>query len=359
MGLGEQWKSVIAMVFVNLAFAVVNVLFKKVIDGGTNHMVIVTYRFLIAAIFLAPIAYYFERTSRHKLTFHVLCYLFIGALVGLTLTQCLFLLGLGYTSSSFSCAFLNTVPVNTFILALPFGLEKVNMKSKAGKAKVLGAIICMGGAMVLCLYKGVPLKNIHDMTDSMNQSHTKANSNETQRWIVGSMFLMAACLSFSSWFLLQSKIGKTYPCKYSSNAIMTFFAAIQSGLVSLLFERDVGMWVLKDNLEILSVIYAGVVSSGLSYVIMSWCVKQRGPVFTAAFTPFTQIFAAMFDISILHDQIYLGSVIGSVLVISGLYILLWGKSNEVEEFTVKQTQLKEDENGNIDVELQVPVTIKS
>ncbi|XP_065864435.1 WAT1-related protein At3g30340-like isoform X2 [Euphorbia lathyris] len=335
MGWRDQWKSVFAMVFVNFTFAVVNVLFKKVLDRGTNHMVIVTYRFIISAIFLAPISCYLER---------------------LTLTQCLFLLGLGYTSTTFSCAFLNTVPVNTFILALPFGLERVNLKKKAGKAKVLGAVICMGGAILLCLYKGVPLKNIDEPTDI--PSHV-ANSNTTQRWIVGSMFLMAACLSFSSWFLLQAKIGKTYPCQYSSTAILTFFAAIQSALISLIFERDLGMWVLKGKLEILSVIYAGVVTSGLCYVIMSWCVKQRGPVFTAAFTPFTQIFAAMFDVSILHDQIYLGSVIGSVLVISGLYILLWGKSNEAEEFTVKQTQLKEDVNGIGDVELQVPVTIKS
>ena len=50
----------------------------------------------------------------------------------------------------------------------------------------------------------------------------------------------------------------------------------------------------------------GMVASGLCYVLMSWCVKQRGPVFTAAFTPFVQIFVAMFDFSVLHEQIHLG-----------------------------------------------------
>lgn len=48
------------------------------------------------------------------------------------------------------------------------------------------------------------------------------------------------------------------------------------------------------------------VGSGLCYVGMSWCVKKKGPVFTAAFTPVTQIFVAMFDFSVLHEQIYLG-----------------------------------------------------
>lgn len=50
----------------------------------------------------------------------------------------------------------------------------------------------------------------------------------------------------------------------------------------------------------------GMVASGLCFVGMSWCVKQKGPVFTAAFNPSVQIFVAIFDFSILHAQIYLG-----------------------------------------------------
>lgn len=49
------------MVAVNLGFAAVNVLFKKILDHGANHLVIVAYRQLIAAIFLAPIAFFVER----------------------------------------------------------------------------------------------------------------------------------------------------------------------------------------------------------------------------------------------------------------------------------------------------------
>jgi len=51
------------------------------------------------------------------------------------------------------------------------------------------------------------------------------------------------------------------------------------------------------------------VGSGLCYVAMSWCVKQRGPVFTAAFTPLLQIFVAALDFSILKEEIYSGRLI--------------------------------------------------
>lgn len=50
----------------------------------------------------------------------------------------------------------------------------------------------------------------------------------------------------------------------------------------------------------------GIVGSGLSFVGMAYCVKKRGPVFTAAFSPLIQIIVAMFDFSILHEQLHLG-----------------------------------------------------
>lgn len=37
-----------------------------------------------------------------------------------TLAQYFFLLGFEYTTAAFSCAFINIVPVSTFLLALPF-----------------------------------------------------------------------------------------------------------------------------------------------------------------------------------------------------------------------------------------------
>ncbi|KAL5070799.1 hypothetical protein RYX36_021686, partial [Vicia faba] len=115
----EQWKPVLVMIIVNLALSVVNVLLKKILNEGMDHLTILTYRQAIASIFLAPIACIFERES--KIDGHIICLLFFSALVGVTLTQYLFLMGLEYTSATFSCGFLNTVPVFTFIMALPLG----------------------------------------------------------------------------------------------------------------------------------------------------------------------------------------------------------------------------------------------
>ncbi|XP_062157371.1 WAT1-related protein At3g30340-like [Alnus glutinosa] len=340
-----EWKPVAAMVAVNFALAMVNLLLKKVLNEGTNQLIIVTYRQSISAIFLGPIAYFWKRKSRPELTACILCQLFFSALIGVTLTQYLFLLGLQYTSATFSCAFINMVPVNTFLLSLPFGLEKVNMKSKCGRAKVLGTVVCIGGALLLTLYKGTPLNHPHSRATTQINNHSK-----TERWAIGSILNAAGCLLWSSWFLIQAKIGKRYPCQYTSTAILNLFGAIQSAILSLIVERNLGMWVLKGKLEILTVIYAGMVGSGLCYVAMSWCVKHRGPLFTSAFTPLIELFVAIFDFSILHEQIYLGSILGSILVVIGMYILLWGKSNE------KQGQTAEEDADCNTVSKVIPVT---
>ncbi|KAL3814893.1 hypothetical protein ACJIZ3_016161 [Penstemon smallii] len=337
----ERWKPVAAMVAIEFGFAVVNILFKKALDGGMNHMIIVAYRQIISTIFLIPLAYFFERTSWSKLTLCVIGQIFICGLLGLTLSMYLFLVGLDYTSATFTCAFINIVPVMTFVLALPFGMEKVNMKRNSGKAKVFGTLTCVVGALIVILYKGIPI----------NKQEVVMNHKRPKAWGLGSVFLSAGSLCWSSWFLIQAKVGRNYPYRYSSTTIMSFFSAVQSAIMCLVTDRNISKWILRGKLQILSVIYAGIVGSGLCYVAMSWCVKQRGPVFTSAFSPLIQIFAAIFDVTVLHEEIYLGSILGSIIVIIGMYTLLWGKSKDEEILDHIQTKVNADYGKELAVEV--------
>ncbi|KVH95242.1 Drug/metabolite transporter [Cynara cardunculus var. scolymus] len=260
-----KWYPVLVMIAVHFAFATINVLLKKVIDDGLNHLVFITYRLTVATIFLAPVAFFFE----------------------------------------------------------------------SGRAKVIGTLVCVGGATLLTLYKGVPLFNHHShLQDTINvQDISRLSSVLTSRkarWTSGSLALIAGSILWSSWFLVQSNIGKRYPLQYSSTAIMMFFGAIQSFVLSMSLERDISSWILKGKLEIFSVFYAGIIGSGFCFVAMSWCVKKRGPVFCAAFSPLVQMIAALFDIPFLHEPLHLGSLVGSAIVVIGLYILLWGKNKELQ-----------------------------
>ncbi|RDX69213.1 WAT1-related protein [Mucuna pruriens] len=336
----DGWKPFIVMIAIDFSFAGVNILLKEVLEEGMNHLVFITYRLSIATIFVAPIGYFRERNDRPRLTFRILCYLFISAIVGASVTQYFFLLGIQYTSATFACAFVNMVPVVTFMMALPFGLETVKIKCNSGRAKILGSLVCIGGALMLTLYKGKPLFHFSHYESAAPVA--KASTRTTERWTIGVIALVLGTIFWSSWFILQSKISKRYPCQYSSTAIMTFFGAIQSAVICFFTDHNFSIWVLKGNIQIIAILYAGMIGSGLCFVGMSWCVKKRGPVFTAAFSPLVQIMAAMIDIPVLHEQLHLGSVMGSILVMIGLYILLWGKSMEMQNRVIKLVQEAEE-----------------
>ncbi|KAH1118473.1 hypothetical protein GYH30_047297 [Glycine max] len=147
------------------------------------------------------------------------------------------------------------VPVFTFIMALPLGIEKVDMKKLSAKAKVLGTFVCIGGALMLILYKGVPLIN-QQPEHIADKGTIRSSASKLKKWIIGSLLLTAGCFLWSSWFLIQASISKKYPCQYSSTAILSFFASIQSAILTLVIDRSNAKWILKGKLEIMTVVYA-------------------------------------------------------------------------------------------------------
>ncbi|XP_022157110.1 WAT1-related protein At3g30340-like [Momordica charantia] len=311
------------MVGVDFGYAIVNILMEAALSDGMNHLTLITYRLGIASISLGPIAYFYERDGRDKLSFRILSYLFLSAIVGASVTQYCLLLGIEHTSATFACAFLNLIPVATFLMALLLRLETVKLKSSSGQAKMLGTVVCISGAVLLITYKGPALAN-------RSYAAAAATAVKKTNWTLGCIALVVGTLLWSSWFLLQTNIGKRYPYEYSSTAIMSFFGAAQAAVFNLCTRTTLSSWGLHGKIQIITVVYSGMIGSGLCVVGTSWCVKKRGPVFTAAFSPLVQIIAAVFDIPVLHDPLYLGNLLGSLIVIIGLYVLLWGKSKEVE-----------------------------
>ncbi|XP_010522883.1 PREDICTED: WAT1-related protein At1g01070 [Tarenaya hassleriana] len=360
----EQWGTVTVMVLTNVAMGSVNALVKKVLDGGINHMVVAAYRLAISALILAPFAHFCERKIRPKLTFRILCEHFISGLLGASLTQFFFLLGLSYTSATVSCAIISMLPAVTFTLALIFRSEILNLKSKGGLLKVLGTLISISGALLLTFYKGVAIANPHSQSEGSSQHHDV--KIKTQTWLVGCLFLLIGTTTLSFWLLFQAKINIKYPCKYSSTFLMSVFATFQCALLSLIKTRDVQHWIIKDKFVILVIVYSGVVGQAMSTVATSWGIKKRGPVFASTFYPVMLISATLFDFIVLHRHLYLGSILGSAVAIAGLYVFLWGKNKDVEAVSAatklsSQNESNEiaktvpDHNNNSDDDTRLPV----
>ncbi|KAF2548987.1 hypothetical protein F2Q70_00019156, partial [Brassica cretica] len=333
-----------------------NALVKKALDVGVNHMVIGAYRMAISALILAPFAYILERKTRPELTFRLLVDHFISGLLGASLMQFFFLLGLSYTSATVSCALVSMLPAITFTLALIFRTENVrNLKTKAGMLKILGTLICISGALFLTFYKGPQISNPHSHKEAVHD-HNDNDQDKTKNWLLGCLYLTIGTTLLSLWMLFQGNLSIKYPCKYSSTCLMSVFAAFQCALLSLYKGRDAHDWVIGDKFVLIVILYAGVVGQAMSTVATTWGIKKLGAVFASTFTPITLISATLFDFLILHTPLYLGSVIGSAVAVMGLYVFLWGKNNETEASTTLPPRVdNQDQNVNNDNDSKSPV----
>ncbi|KAF9603786.1 hypothetical protein IFM89_037872 [Coptis chinensis] len=192
------------------------------------------------------------RKSRPNLNAAILCQLFLSALVGATLTQYFFFLGIEYTSASLSCAFMNIIPILTFVMALPF--------------------------------RATSNSTFHV---NVSDSHEK-----THRWIIGSIALFAELLI---WFVSYG----LFRCRV----------------------------FLRGDVMV---------------------CKKKGPLFTTTFSPFIQIIVVMYEVTILHEQLYLGRYI-SLSHIRNAHRShwplpsLWGKSKEAKACEAKPVEATNEE----------------
>ncbi|KAL1220691.1 WAT1-related protein [Cardamine amara subsp. amara] len=343
----EKWSPVVSIVVANVAVGSVNALVKKALDGGTNHMVIGAYRMTISAFILAPLAYFLERKVRPKITFRLMIDHFISGLLGASLLQFFFMLGLYYTSATVSCALLSMLPAITFTLSLILRVESISdIKSKAGMLKVMGTLICISGALLLTFYKGPQISKFHDSPEALHH-HNNNGQDKTKNWVFGCICATIGAVFLSIWMLFQGTLNIKYPCKYSSTCLMSVFAAFQCALLSLYKRRDVNDWVIHDRFVIFVIVYIGIVGQAMTTVATTWSIKKVGAVFASTFSPIILISATLFDFLILHSPVYLGSIIGAVVAVVGLYVFLLGKNKQTEAAAkLCPRNQNEDKNNN-------------
>lgn len=87
--------------------------------------------------------------------------------------------------------------------------ETVGIKTKAGQAKVIGTIVCVGGALLLSFYHGhtidIKESSIH-WTYAQNMEKKSSISSDQKNPILGPVFLIFSSLSWALWFILQVSV---------------------------------------------------------------------------------------------------------------------------------------------------------
>ncbi|RYQ84846.1 hypothetical protein Ahy_B10g104337 [Arachis hypogaea] len=130
------------------------------------------------------------------------------------------------------------------------------------------------------------------------------------------------------WLVLQAFVIKGYPSKLLFTTLQCFLSSIQSFVIALAVERNIDEWKLGWNLRLLSVVYCGVMVTGVTYYLQTWVIEKKGPVFLAMSTPLNLIITIFASAIILGEITTLGSLLGGLALVVGLYSVLWGKSRE-------------------------------
>lgn len=337
-GVPERVQLHVAMLALQFGYAGFHVVSRAALNMGISKVVFPVYRNIIALILLLPFAYFLEKKDRPAMTLSFLVQFFLLALCGITANQGFYLLGLDNTSPTFASAIQNSVPAITFLMAASLRIEKVRLNRRDGIGKMVGTALCVAGAMVITLYKG---PTIFAPSASLNSSTAQdivfgpGSESSSKNWTLGCLYLIGHCLSWSGWLVLQAPVLKKYPARLSVTSYTCFFGVLQFLVIAAFIERDADAWNIHSAPELFSVIYAGLVASGIAFAVQIWCIDRGGPVFVAVYQPVQTLVVAIMASIALGEQFYLGGIIGAVLIIAGLYLVLWGKSKE-RAFAIKE-----------------------
>ncbi|KAK7813817.1 wat1-related protein [Quercus suber] len=315
----------VSIVLVQLGYAGMNFTSMFAMHSGMHPLVLVAYRLLFATVAIAPFAYFMERAT--------------GNMV-------LYFIGLKNSSPTIGCALTNTLPAFAFILAVLFRQESLGIKTRPGQAKVIGTIICVGGALILSFYHGniinIGESSIH-WTYAENMEKNSSTSSGHGNVILGPFLLILSSLSWSIWFIIQARMSKTFSAPYTSTTLMCFMGFIECGIIAAISKPVISAWSLSNPMWLLAALYT-----------------LKGPLYVSVFTPLLLVIVAITSWALLREKLYVGTALGSLLIVMGLYAVLWGKNKETKPANaIKKIEATKIDDDMIAKDLEMQFDAKS
>jgi len=177
-------------------------------------------------------------------------------------------------------------------------MERLKVKSIQGTAKLVGITVCMGGVIILAIYKGPLLKLPLCPHFYHGQEHPHRNnpghvSGGSTSWLKGCVLMITSNILWGLWLVLQvfkllhtllsihylnyanlsncdkpivinefcfifnnqGRVLKVYPSKLYFTTLHCLLSSIQSFVIAIALERDISAWKLGWNLRLVAVIY--------------------------------------------------------------------------------------------------------
>nr|XP_051202670.1 WAT1-related protein At4g08300-like [Lolium perenne] len=287
------------------------------------------------------------------------CYVQCTAWCRVLLAMGLYYCGLRATSAAYAVDFLNLIPVATFLIAVALRAERLSLAGWPGRTKLLGAAAGVAGTMVVSLCKGTHLHLPHLRVSHSHGAKPVTSVHGSQNMVVGTLFLVGSCVSYALWFVVQARVAVVFPSRYWTTTLTCAAGSVQSAIAAVVVAALSGTgaggaltleaWRLRWDVQLATVVYSGVFNTGVTFVLVSWAVARRGPVYPPMFNSLSLVATTVVDALVLGTEVYLGGVLGAALVVLGLYAFLWGKGKELAAARAKELGRSpgDDDDGGI------------
>ena len=266
---------------------------KMLLQNGLSPAQIFTLRFIIAYILLLAFA-----LSRHR--FRLFCK---------SPKDELLMVVLGITGGSVyflaeNAAMLFTTATNTSLIVCSCPLFAMLLFAIVYRHSERVSRLQALGSVVACLGMAVVVLNGHFVL------HLSP---------LGDMLAFAACLCWAVYSLLIKPATERYSSLFITRKV--FFYGLVTIIPYYFFVPGFPTWEVLMRPEVLwNLLFLGVVASMLCYVTWNWVIGKLGAVVATNWVYFNPITTIIFAWWLLHEQITVWFLLGTVLILFGMYL---------------------------------------
>ncbi|KAJ4850758.1 hypothetical protein Tsubulata_050221, partial [Turnera subulata] len=284
------------------------IIFKAASMKGMSFPAYLLYSRVVSTLFLLPFFFLFPSavklpSSRAPLYWRI-CLLSLITLLMLPLAY----KGIEYSSPTLSSAMGNLSPACTFILAIIFRMERRPAIDKSSsQAKIIGTLVTISGALVISLYKGPEIISVSSTKPSTSFPQYSLGLSSTKNWVIGGLLLATEDVLVSIWFIIMAQVMRIYPAEIGVMFFCYLIEIFIAAPVCIIAEPNLSAWRLRPDISLVAVIYAGF--NGLCFILRTWAVRVKGPVYIAMFKPLSMAIAAFMSFILLGEALHLGRML--------------------------------------------------
>jgi len=132
---------------------------------------------------------------------------------------------------------------------------------------------------------------------------------------IGDALVIIGAFFWSTHIIFTGKIIKNYNLPLTIGAIQTFIVAFLSLIIGLIFEDFIWSNIIKEKIQIL---YAGILSGGLAFVLQIYAQKNISPAPSAIIFSLEGVFATIAAWILLNQVLDINNLFGCLFILLGV-----------------------------------------